>query len=96
MLDEGKRAGEKRPEEPPPYDPESEALAPVVTGRIPALFLTYNEATIHNALEYGFWPGAGGPNSPEGDLFARIAARLGQDPTLRPRGRPRKQPEESS
>ena len=32
--------------------------------------------TIHNALEYGFWPGAGGPNSPEGDLFARIAARL--------------------
>lgn len=48
---EGKRAREKRPEEPPPYDPESEALAPVVTGRIPALFLTYNEATIHNALE---------------------------------------------
>lgn len=49
--DQKKRVREKRPEEPPPYDPESEALAPVVTGRVPALFLTYNEATVHNALE---------------------------------------------
>jgi len=34
------------------------------------------QTTIHDALTYGFWPGPGGPNSPEGDLFARIAARL--------------------
>ncbi len=36
------------------------------------------QTTIHNALEYGFWPGPGGPDSPEGDLFARIASRLDQ------------------
>lgn len=36
------------------------------------------QTTIHRALEYGFWPQPGGPNSPEGDLFARIAARLRQ------------------
>lgn len=34
------------------------------------------QTTIHDAQQYGFWPGAGGPNSPEGDLFARIASRL--------------------
>ena len=34
------------------------------------------QTTIHNALEYGLWSGPGGPNSPEGDLFARIDARL--------------------
>ncbi len=34
------------------------------------------QSTIHRALEYGLWPGPGGPNSPEGDLFARIDARL--------------------
>jgi hypothetical protein len=36
------------------------------------------QTTIHQATEYGFWPAAGGPNSPEGDLFARIASRLDQ------------------
>jgi len=36
------------------------------------------QTTIHQAMEYGFWPVAGGPNSPEGDLFARIASRLQQ------------------
>jgi hypothetical protein len=36
------------------------------------------QTTVYDALQYGFWPGAGGPNSPEGDLFARIASRLGQ------------------
>ncbi len=36
------------------------------------------QTTVHSAMEYGFWPVAGGPNSPEGDLFARIAARLDQ------------------
>ena len=34
------------------------------------------QTTIHDALEYGFWPMAGGPNSPEGDLYARLASRL--------------------
>ncbi|HYB73749.1 MAG TPA: hypothetical protein VED18_10275 [Candidatus Sulfotelmatobacter sp.] len=34
------------------------------------------QTTIHDAQQYGFWPGAGGPNSPEGDLFARIASHL--------------------
>jgi hypothetical protein len=34
------------------------------------------QTTVHDALEYGFMPGPGGPNSPEGDLFARIADRL--------------------
>ena len=36
------------------------------------------QTTVYDALQYGFWPAAGGPNSPEGDLFARIASRLGQ------------------
>lgn len=36
------------------------------------------QTTIHQAMQYGFWPVAGGPNSPEGDLFARIASRLEQ------------------
>jgi len=34
------------------------------------------QITIHDAQQYGFWPEAGGPNSPEGDLFARIASHL--------------------
>jgi len=35
-------------------------------------------STIYDAQQYGAWPGPGGPNSPEGDLFARIADRLGK------------------
>lgn len=34
------------------------------------------QSIIHHALEYGFWPQAGGPNSPEADLYSRIAERL--------------------
>ncbi len=32
-------------------NPEYEALIPVTQGEVPALFMTYNEVTIHNALE---------------------------------------------
>lgn len=41
------------------------------------LTAVHAQTIIHDALEYGFWPMAGGPNSPEGDLYARIAQRLG-------------------
>ncbi len=50
--DRGTREHGGGPEETSPaYDPECEALAPIILGRVPAMFLTLNEATVHNALE---------------------------------------------